>query len=279
MERLTHPHHGVHMTTTTTILGATGKTGRRVAQRLQGTSHTVRAASRTSSTRFDWNDPSTWAPVVAGADGLYLVPPDGPGSAIDGFMDVVRASTVRTLVLLSARAPAQSGDDYLPEIERRVQLAPLSWTILRPSWFAQNFDEGFFAPALAEGILRLPVGAGREPFIDVDDIADVAAAALTSKGHEGRIYELSGPETLTFARAVEILAEATGRALAFADVTPEAFGNELAGQGVPADHIALLDRLFAAIRRGDNDHLSDGVRLALGREPRSFTEYASRVGR
>ena len=277
MVRLACCPHGVAMKQTITVLGATGKTGRRVAERLRAAGHAVRAASRTSATRFDWADPSTWAPAVTGADALYLVPPD-PGTPVDAFVDLVSSAAVRTIVLLSARAPGQSGDDHLLQVERAVRAAPVSWTILRPSWFDQNFDEGFFAPGVAAGTLRLPVGGGREPFIDADDIAEVAVVALTRAGHEGRTYELSGPEPLSFARAVELLAAAAGRALELVDVTRAAFAGELAAGGGPTEQIALANHLFAAIRRGENDHLSDGVQLALGRAPRTFAEYAARVG-
>lgn len=263
--------------TTTTVLAATGKTGRRVAERLGAAGHTVRAASRTSPIRFDWDDPATWAPAVDGADALYLVPPD-PGTSVDAFLEVVAAASVGTVVLLSAREPDQSGDGHLPAVESAVRDTARSWTILRPSWFDQNFDEGFFVPELATGTLRLPVGDGREPFIDADDIADVAVAALTDDRHHGRTYELSGPEALTFGQAVELLAAATGRPLTFIDTSPEDFAAELLRQEMPPELVELFGNLFVAIRRGDNDRLSDGVQTALGREPRSFVDYAARVG-
>lgn len=262
----------------TLVLGATGKTGRRVAARLSGAGYPVRSASRSSAVFFDWHDESTWGPALDGAGGVYLVPPE-PGTRIGRFVDLVAASDVDRIVVLSARNPSQSGDDHLGEVEAAVTGSSTSWVILRPSWFAQNFDEGFFAAAVAGGTLRLPVGDGREPFIDADDIADVAVASLIDRRHEGHIYELSGPEPLTFAEAVAHLGTATERPLTFADTDAETFAVELREHGTPPEEIASFTRLFAAIRAGDNDYVSDGVLQALGRPPAPFASYAERVGR
>lgn len=260
--------------TTITVLAATGKTGRRVADRLEPLGHEVRRASRSSAVRFAWEEPDTWGPAIDGVEALYLVPPD-PGGDVAPFLDRLAGSTVERVVLLSARHPAQSGDDFLPVVEVLVRAAAPAWTILRPSWFDQNFDEGFFAPGLAAGLLEVPVGDGREPFIDADDIAEVAVAALTDSAHDGRIYELSGPEALTFAEAVAAIAEAWGRPIAFADLTASSFRSQFEAAGVDSAEIDVFEHLFEAIRRGENDHISDGVRQALGRDPRPFADYAA----
>lgn len=262
-------------TPTTLVLGATGKTGRRVATGLAAAGHDVRPASRSSATRFDWDDPATWAPALDGAAALYLVPPEH--GDVTPFVAGLERSAVGRVVLLSARAPGQSGDDHLERVEAAVTGTSIPWTILRPAWFDQNFDEGFFAPEIGEGLLRLPVGAGREPFIDAEDIAAVAVAALTEPGHEGRTYELSGPEPITFAEAVATIAAAAGRDVAFADADPEAWAAELRGHEVPEPMVSTLAHLFAAIRRGDNDHVSPGVEDALGRPPTPFATWAART--
>lgn len=260
--------------TTITVLAATGKTGRRVADRLERLGHDVRRASRSSATRFAWEEPDTWGPAIDGAQALYLVPPD-PGGDVAPFVDRLAGSTVARVVLLSARHPEQSGDTFLPDVEDLVRAVAPTSTILRPSWFDQNFDEGFFGPGLAAGLLEVPVGDGREPFIDAEDIAEVAVAALTDPAHAGQTYELSGPEALTFGEAVAAIAEAWGRPIAFADLTPTTFRSQLEAAGVDGAEIDIFQHLFDAIRRGDNDHVSDGVQQALGRPPRSFAAYAA----
>jgi uncharacterized protein YbjT (DUF2867 family) len=264
---------------TTLVLGATGKTGRRVADQLAAAGHDVRPASRSSASRFDWADPATWAPALAGTTGLYLIPPEEGPFDLAPFVAEVERSSVERVALLSARSPGQSGDDHLPRVEAAVTGSDRPWTIVRPSWFAQNFTEGFFAPAIAEGTVALPVGDGREPFIDADDIAAVAVAALTEPGHEGRTYELSGPEPITFAEMAATIGAAAGREIAFVDVDPDAWAAEMRGHEVPEPTISVLAHLFAAIRAGDNDHVSPGVTEALGRPPTSVATWAERTFR
>lgn len=267
----THPE-GVGSADPILVVGATGKTGRRVAAQLEAAGHDVRRASRSSATHLDWDDPSTWAPALEGASRLYLVPPDDGDLA--PFVAELERSTVERVVLLSARAPGQSGDDHLERFEASITGSSLAWTILRPAWFAQNFTEGYF---LAEGTITLPVGDGREPFIDADDIAAVAVAALTGPGHDSTVYELSGPETLTFAEAIATIAATSGRDVTFADAEPDAWAADLRAHEVPEAEISILSHLFAAIRAGENDHVSTGVADALGRPPTTFAAWAERA--
>ncbi|MDT0448188.1 NAD(P)H-binding protein [Streptomyces hesseae] len=264
------------MSETFLVLGATGKTGRRVADRLREAGKTVRSASRSGETRFDWQDESTWAAALAGVHAVYLVAPTVPSQAwqvVPPFVRQAVAAGVRRLVLLSARGIDAAGDDKFLTSEHAVQGSGLEWTILRPTWFAQNFSEAFFLPQILEGVLAVPTGEGKEPFIDVEDIADVAVAALTQDHHAGKIYELSGPEALTFGEAAAKIAAVLGREIRFVDLDGEAFLKGSIEAGVPEEHAGVLLGLFTAIRNGFDGHLSTGVRDALGREPRSFDAY------
>lgn len=250
------------------VLGATGKTGRRVVERLSAAGAPVRPASRTSPFRFDWGDPGGWAAVLDGARAAYVVAPEGPAD-LERFVDEAARAGLDRLVLLSARHPDQGGDGAMPAVEDAVRGGPVPSTVLRPSWFVQNFTEGIFAEELAGGVLRLPVGDGREPFIDAGDIAEVAVAALEGVGTVGPTVELSGPEAVTFDEAVRRLAAASGRQLRFEPVAPDEWAAAVAGV-LPPPVVELLGNLFEAIRRGENDHLSPGVEQVLGRRPRSF---------
>ncbi|MEU3355952.1 NAD(P)H-binding protein [Streptomyces sp. NPDC037389] len=265
------------MSETFLVLGATGKTGRRVADRLREAGKTVRAASRSGETRFDWQDESTWAAALAGVHAVYLVAPTVPSQAwqvVPPFVRQAASAGVRRLVLLSARGIDAAGDDKFLTSEHAVQGSGVEWTILRPTWFAQNFSEAFFLPQILEGVLAVPTGEGKEPFIDVEDIADVAVAALTRDGHSGKVYELSGPEALTFGEAAAKIAAVLGREIRFVDLDGEAFLKGSVEAGVPEEHAGVLLGLFTAIRNGFDTHLSTGVRDALGREPRGFDAYA-----
>jgi uncharacterized protein YbjT (DUF2867 family) len=259
---------------TTLVLGGTGKTGRRVVERLAALGRSVRVGSRAAAIAFDWTDRATWPAALDGVDSVYIsYQPDiaapGGAEAVGAFAELAAAAGVRHLVLLSGR-----GEPEAQDAEARVRAAGTYWTVIRASFFAQNFDEGEFLGPVLSGEVALPVGAVGEPFVDVDDIADVAVAALTEDGHAGQVYEVTGPRLLTFADAVAEIARAAGRDIAFVQVPLEAYTAVLAEYGVPAEVIDLLAFLFREVLDGRNAHVSDGVRRALGRAPRDFSDYA-----
>ncbi|WP_331767087.1 NAD(P)H-binding protein [Embleya sp. NBC_00896] len=259
---------------TTLVLGGTGKTGRRVAERLAALGRSVRIGSRSAAVPFTWEDRSTWRPALEGVDSVYVsYQPDlaapGGADAVGAFAEIAAAEGVRHLVLLSGR-----GEPEAQDAEARLRAAGTEWTIVRASFFAQNFDEGAFLDPILAGEVALPVGDVGEPFIDVDDIADVAVAALTEDGHTGQVYEVTGPRLLTFADAVAEIARAAGREIPFVQVPLDAYTTVLAEYQVPAEVIDLLAFLFSEVLDGRNAHLSDGVQRALGRAPRDFSDYA-----
>jgi uncharacterized protein YbjT (DUF2867 family) len=258
----------------TLVTAATGKTGRRVADRLEAQGLPVRRASRSSSTPFDWDDRSTWAPALEGVGAVYVVyTPDlavpAAPAAITAFTELAREQGVRRLVLLSGR-----GEEEAQRCERIVQSSGLEWTVVRASWFAQNFDEGAFHELVLSGEVALPAGDVLEPFIDLDDVADVAFAALTEDGHTGEVYEVTGPRLMTFADAVAEIAAASGRDIRFATIPRDAFQQGLEQAGLPEEQIELLDYLFTTLLDGRNAQLTDGVQRALGRPAGDFREYA-----
>jgi uncharacterized protein YbjT (DUF2867 family) len=255
--------------TLTLVLGASGKTGRRVIDRLTARGVPTRAGSRSGSPRFDWDDRTTWAPALDGTGAVYISYfPDlaAPGAAetVGAF---AREAAPRKLVLLSGR-----GEPEAQRAEALVREASPGATIVRCAWFAQNFSEAFLADQVAQGELYFPATGVREPFVDVEDVADVAAAALTEPGHDGRLYELTGPRLLTFAEAVGEIAQATGRGIAYVPVSVSDYANALDGE--PAEVVELVTYLVSEVLDGRNERLANGVREALGREPRDFAEYA-----
>jgi uncharacterized protein YbjT (DUF2867 family) len=256
------------------VLGATGKTGRRIVERLQARGVAVRTGSRSSDPPFDWEDRTTWGPALAGAGSVYisyfpdLAVPGAP-DAVGALAGQARDAGVRRLVLLSGR-----GEEEAQKAERVVQDAGLEWTVVRCSWFNQNFSEGYMVEPILSGEVAMPAGDVPEPFVDADDIADVAVAALTEDGHAGQVYELTGPRALTFAQAVGEIAKATGRELSYTRVSMDDYAAVAAEQQVPDDVIWLLRYLFTEVLDGRNVGLAGGVQRALGREPRDFSEYA-----
>lgn len=257
--------------TTTLVLGGTGKTGRRIAARLP---HDVRIGSRSGQPPFDWADDSTWARALAGVDAVFIsYYPDisfpDAAARVTAFAKAAVATGVTRLVLLSGR-----GEPDAEPAEQGVRDAGVEWTILRCSWFMQNFSEHFLHDPVLEGMIALPAGKVAEPFVDVDDLADVAIAALTQPGHAGRVYELTGPRLLTFADAAAELSAATGREVGYLSVTPEQYAAAAADAGVPTEEIAPLTDLFVRVLDGHNAHLSRDVERVLGRPARDFTDYA-----
>lgn len=262
---------------TTLVLGGTGKTGRRIAERLVSLGVPTRAASRAAEPSFDWDDQSTWDVALNGITTVYIsYAPDlaipGATDSIKNFVEKAVEHGVQRLVLLSGR-----GEEEAQLCERIVQDAGVEWTIVRASWFCQNFSEGEFLDMVLNGEITLPAGDVPEPFIDIDDIADVAVAALIEEGHNGEIYEVTGPEVLTFAQAVEKIASASRRDIRYIQIPPEAFSAGIAASGAPENIAWLLDYLFATVLDGRNAYIGDGVQRALGREPTYFSDFAHRI--
>lgn len=256
------------------VIGSTGKTGRRVVERLEALGLPVRQGSRSASPAFDWQDPATWDAALDGVEAVYVTfYPDlavpGAPAAIEAFTQLARRKQVARIVLLSGR-----GEEEAQRCEAIVQNSGIEWTIVRAGWFNQNFSEGPFYDLVMSGTVALPAGNIKEPFIDADDIADVAVAALTQPGHAGEVYEVTGPRLMTLAQAVSTIAESAGIEVNYVQITPEAFEAGLIEQGVPADYVGLLKYLFNEVLDGRNSYLANGVERALGRPPRDFADYA-----
>jgi uncharacterized protein YbjT (DUF2867 family) len=257
----------------TLVLGATGTTGRRVARRLGAAGHPARAASRAGPARFDWADPASWEPAVTGAAGMYLMAPDGV-PVEPSFLRLAVDRGIRRIVLLSSQSIEAMGDARLLAAERAVRDAGVDWTILRAGWFHQNFDEGFFRPAVLAGELALPLGEVRQVFVDAEDIAAVAVAALVGDGHAGRTYALTGPRALSFAHAVELIGQAAGRSVRFRGADGDYLAQQLA-LGAPEEQARQEITAFAALRGLGDARPTDDVRRVTGREPKDFATFAA----
>jgi uncharacterized protein YbjT (DUF2867 family) len=264
----------MHTTENILVIGATGKTGRRIVERLEARGRPVRGASRRSDPPFDWDDRSTWRPALEGATAAYIsyfpdIAIEGSTDAIAELVAIALEVGCRRLVLLSGR-----GEVEAERAERVLQGSGADWTVLRCSWFMQNFSEGEFAALIAEGELAVPGGDVRTPFVDTDDIADVAVAALTEPGHVGQVYELSGPDSLTHAEVAAEITRATGREVRYVPLTVEEFTANAAELIAQPEFVELLRYLFTEVLVEENSSVTDGVQRALGRPARSFADFA-----
>lgn len=260
------------MTTNFLVVGGTGKTGRRVADRLRERGVGVRITSRRGVPPFDWSDRETWAPVLKGIDAAYLtyypdlVVPEAAAD-ISAFAELAVAQGVRHLVLLSGRGEAEA-----EACERIVRASGTGWTVLRCSWFAQNFSEHFLLDAVRGGEIALPAGTVTEPFVDVRDIADVALKVLTEPGHDGQLYELTGPRLLSFADAAAEIAAASGRNVRYVPVSAAEYAATAVEYGVP--EAETLVELFARVLDGRNESVTHDVERVLGRPATDFEAFA-----
>lgn len=260
------------------VIGATGKTGSRVANRLEMLGYPVRRGSRSSATPFDWEAPETWAPALRRARAAYVTYfPDlafpGAVEKLESLCETARDASVEHLVLLSGR-----GEHHARLGEEVLRKSGVDATIIRAAWFAQNFSEGYLRDPILAGVLPMPGGDVAEPIIDIDDIADVAVAALTQEGHKGELYEVTGPRLMSFADMAAELSQATGRDIRHIPITFEDFHQNIAQAGG-----TFVADVFTAIARetldGRNAQTTDGVMRALGRPPRDFKDFAKAAAR
>lgn len=265
------------MTISTLIIGKNGKTGRRVEERLIAAGQKTRAVSRRTTPSFDWLTPDNWLEAMQGCTRAYVCfQPDlavpNAQAAITEFIRQAKIAGIQHIVLLSGR-----GEEGAQQAEKILINSGLDWNVVRASWFSQNFSEGFLIDGILSGQVALPSGDIPEPFIDVDDIADVAFACLTQPNLINQVFEVTGPEALTFNDCVKIIANVTQKDIQFTPITAEQFISALGEQGLPDDVLWLMNELFTVVMDGRNSVPQDGVEKALGRPATSFYEYATKA--
>ena len=259
------------------VIGKQGKTGARVNALLQARGIKTRAVSRSTTPSFDWTNPATWVPVLRGVKQAYVTfQPDlaipSAEATLKAFFNTALDEGVEQVVLLSGR-----GEAGAVRVENQLMESGLRWNIVRASWFYQNFTESFLAESLSTGELTLPVADVLEPFIDCDDIAEVVVAALTDPALSNRLFEVTGPELMTFADCVAHIAAATSRPLEYRYVPLEPYLAHLKNEGLGEDELWLLNELFSEVLDGRNSQIATGVEEALGRKPRRFSEFLEKA--
>lgn len=258
---------------TTLITGGTGKTGSRVAHRLAARGHSVRAVTRHSEPRFDWYDESTWEGALRGCTSAYITfQPDiglpGADAILGAFARRAVGLGCTRLVLLSGR-----GEAAARRAETAVIASGADWTILRSAFFFQNFTEAFWAQEIAAGSLTMVEHAVGEPFVDAEDLADVAVATLLDPAHVGRTYELTGPRLITFRDIADEIGTAYGRPVEYRQLPVSDYVAALASTGLTQEEATGLAHVFVEALDGRNAHLESGVKDVLGREGRDFATF------
>ncbi|WP_101758250.1 NmrA family transcriptional regulator [Oceanicoccus sp. KOV_DT_Chl] len=262
---------------TTLIIGKHAKTGSRVEALLQKAGITTRAVSRSTEPAFDWQKPEEWPLVMQGCQSAYVTfQPDLAIPAAQGliaeFIRQAKVAGIRHIVLLSGR-----GEEGAQRAEKLLINSGLHWNVVRASWFAQNFSEGFLVEGILQGQLALPAGEVPEPFVDADDIAEVAFACLTQPELANQLFEVTGPELLTFRDCAAIISQVIKRPVALKPITTEYFLEGLQAQGLPAEMLWLMNELFDVVMDGRNSYISQDVDKALGRPATSFQQYVAKT--
>lgn len=257
------------------VIGGTGKTGRKVVAGLNRQNQNVRIGSRSSDPAFDWHDPATWPKALADMDKVYIVYyPDlavpGALEAIKGLTEEAKKAGVKKAVLLSGK-----GEKEAERCEQVVAGSGLDYTLVRASWFNQNFSESFLLDPILAGYMALPMPDAKIPFVDTGDIAEVVVKVLLDDAHNGKTYEITGPSAMTFEEAVKEIATSTGKEIKYQPVSLEAYNSMMKSAGVPSDYIWLFDYLFREVlSKEENQAVSADVEKVLGRKARGFSEFA-----
>jgi uncharacterized protein YbjT (DUF2867 family) len=257
------------------ITGGTGKTGRKIVASLQKLGQNVRVGSRNASPSFDWQNPTTWDTALEGIDKVYITfQPDlavpGAYDAIKGLAEKAKEKGVKKLVLLSGK-----GETEAEKCETVVMNSGVDYTIIRASWFNQNFSESFFLDPILSGHVILPFPEAKVPYVDTGDIADVAVEALLHEEHNGHIYELTGPRLWTFEEVTKEIAQASNRDIQFSSVSKEEYIGFMKQAGVPSDYVWLMDYLFTHVLvNPSNSVVTSDVETVLKRPAKDFAVYA-----
>lgn len=263
------------MNTDILIIGATGKTGRRVVKQLADKGIEPRIGSRNASPSFDWHDKDTWVECLDGIKKMYVTYyPDlavpGAKEAIESLTYLAKELGVEKMVLLSGK-----GESEAEACEQIVANSGLDYTIVRASWFNQNWSESFFLDPILSGEVALPMSDVLIPFVDADDISEVAATVLLDDAYNGKIVEVTGPELKTFKEIIDIIAEASKRRINFYDITLEEYIAGMRKMNIPKDVVWLIEYLFShVLTNPNNQQVVHDVERVLGRKAKTFLEYA-----
>jgi len=274
------------------VTGATGTTGREIVGELRrlgvvGVRALVRDPARAAFIREaefetaegDFDRPETLGAALEGVERVLLLTPPTPQTFAQqsAFVEAARRAGVRHVVKFSAigaDADAPEGfGKWHGQSEDLLKSSGLAWTMLRPNFFMQNILWQA-RQIVATGAIYQPVGEARASFIDVRDIAAVAARALTEPGHEGQTYVLTGPEALSYRDIAAKLSDATGRQINYVPITPAQFREGALGAGQPEWLVSALERLNELFASGRAAEVNDNVRRVGKKEPTTFDQFA-----
>lgn len=260
------------------VIGGNGKTGRRVAENLSQLGHNVSVVGRKTNPAFDWENTDTYDAALKDMDRAYVV--YYPDLAVPGSRDAISTLTEKALqaglekvVLLSGK-----GETEAEACEDIVANSGLNYTLVRASWFNQNFSEGAFLEFVLNGTVALPMPDARIPFVDVNDIADVVCKVMVDDAYNGQTITVTGPQKRTFKEVVEIMAAATNKHIQFVPISIDEFKDGMQKAGLPDSYVWLFGYLFQEVLGNpENQEVSDDVAKVLGRPAIDFETFAKQT--
>ncbi|MCM5558732.1 SDR family oxidoreductase [Pleomorphomonas sp. JP5] len=259
------------------VLGATGNVGRPLVKALLARGEAVKAASRSGKpvegaegVVFDVADPLTFPSAFEDVDRAFVMLPGGYTEAKALLSPVIEAAATRGVKVVLQSVLGVDADDSIPyrQVEIALERSGVRWVVLRPNWFTDNFIN-YWKPGIdAAGVIAVPAGEGKSSFIDTRDIADSAAAALTTDRFDGKAFNLTGPEALGYAEAAALISEAIGKPVAYQAVDDDTFVSTLVGAGVPEVYARFLASIFYPVREGWTAVVTDDVQRLTGHPAR-----------
>jgi uncharacterized protein YbjT (DUF2867 family) len=264
------------------VIGASGTVGSTLSMLLKNAGHTVRRATSRApaapdQVQLDLLTQHSVAAALDGADAAFVLAPPGhtrQDLLIKPFIDQAHTAGVPKVVLMSAMGANAFEAAPLRQAELHLEASGLAWNIIRPNWFMQNFNTFWLHGIQTQGKILLPTGSAKGSFIDARDIAAVAAALLTTTPHERQAFDLTGAEALDHTQVAAVLSQATGRHIAYEEITPEAMRAGLLQAGLPADYADFLLMILAAFKDGHAERTTDAVQRITGRAPGTLAQYA-----
>lgn len=264
------------------VIGATGNVGRPLVKALLARGEAVKAASRNGKpvegaegVGFDVADPMTFPHAFEDVDRAFVMLPSGYTEAKALLLPIIEAAATRGVKVVLQSVLGVDADDSIPyrQAEIALEKSGVRWVVLRPNWFTDNFIN-YWKPGIdAAGVIAVPAADGKSSFIDARDIADSAAAALTTDRFDGKAFNLTGPEALGYAEAAALISEAIGKPVAYQAVDDDTFVGILVGAGVPEVYARFLASIFYPVREGWTAVVTDDVRTLTGHPARQVAAW------
>lgn len=263
------------------LVGASGSVASEAARLLESAGHTVRRgtsrAAGDGQVHLDLATGAGFDAALAGVDGAFAFGPPGytnQDALLIPFWEAAARANVKKVVMMSALGADANAEAPMRKAELALERSGLTWNVVRPNWFMQNFHTFWLHGITAHNAIMLPVGDAKTSFIDARDIAAVVATLLSTSTHDNQAFDLTGGETLTHAQVATQLSTELTRDIRFQDITPDEMRPGLLAAGLPAEYTEFLLMILSFLKAGYAERTTPFVEQITGVAPRTFAQYA-----